>query len=287
MSRIDHANVRQSRSPGARRVGRLPPMKTSEAGRESCAWRRFAPLALAAAALVLFFALRLDRYVSLERLIDSRSMLLGAIAGHRVAAAAAFAGVYAGLVAISAPGATVMTVAAGALFGVWLGVLCSAVGATAGACGLFLAARSALGAGLAARAGPRLLRLQDKFQHHAVGYLLFLRLSPFFPFWFVNLAAALAGVRFTTFLWTTALGVLPAAFVFAATGASLDGLAAAAIARREACLTAGHSPCPLDLPLSAVVTPQIFILLICLSLVALAPIAAKRLWADRKREAAH
>jgi len=249
-------------------------------------WRRFAPLAVMVLALVLFFGLRLDRYISLELFVDSRKPLLAFIDQRFAAALAVFAAVYAGLVAISAPGATLMTLAGGALFGLGYGLAASALGATLGACALFLAARSALGETLAARAGPKVLRLRDRFRDHAVGYLLFLRMSPLFPFWFVNLAAALAGVPLGTFFWTTALGVLPAGFVFTAAGASMDEIVAGALARRDACRDAGGIVCKLDLPLSAIVTPKIFGVLVGLSLFALAPIVARRVWAARKGLAA-
>lgn len=245
-------------------------------------WRRFAPLGAITIALALFFGLRLDRYVSLELFVDSRAPLLAFIGQHFLAALCAFAGVYAALVAISAPGATLMTLAGGALFGVKYGLAGSVVGATLGACALFLAARSALGETLAARAGPKVLRLRDRFHDHVVGYLLFLRMSPLFPFWFVNLAAALADVPLRTFFWTTALGVLPAGFVFTAAGASMDEIVAGALARRDACRAAGVAVCRLDLPLSAIVTPRIFGVLVGLSLFALAPIVARRIWAARR-----
>lgn len=249
-------------------------------------WRRFAPLGAIALALALFIGLRLDRYVSLELFVDSRAPLLAFIGQHFSSALCVFAAVYAALVAISAPGATLMTLAGGALFGLKYGVAGSVVGATGGACALFLAARSAFGEAMAARAGPKVLRLRDRFNDHAVGYLLFLRMSPLFPFWFVNLAAALADVPLRTFFWTTALGVLPASFVFTAAGAGMDEIVAGALARRDACRATGATACSLDLPLSAIVTPRIFGVLVGLSLLALAPIAARRIWAARRRLAA-
>ena len=99
-------------------------------------WRRYAPLAAMALALVAFFGLRLDRYASFELLVDSRARLMDYIGRHFAAAFGAFILTYAALVAISAPGATLMTVAGGALFGVAWGLVGSVVGATAGACGL-------------------------------------------------------------------------------------------------------------------------------------------------------
>lgn len=238
--------------------------------------RRLAPLILIGLALAAFFALRLDRLVTLDALVERRGALQATIAAHPLAAPFAFVLVYAALVAISAPGATVLTLAAGAMFGLWLGVVVALAGATIGACALFLAARSALGARFAKGAGSALGRARAEFQRDAVGYMLFLRLSPLFPFWFVNLAAALSGVRFRTFLWTTIAGILPASFVFVAAGASVDSLASRALAARQACQTAGRGDCALHIPLSAVVTPQIFALLLGLSFVALAPAAARK-----------
>ncbi len=243
-------------------------------------WRRRAPLALIALALALFLVLRLDRYLSLERLVETHLALRAYVAEHRAAAIVLFAAGYAASVAISAPGATVLTLAAGAVFGLGAGVCASVVGSTAGACVLFLAARSALGPWLAARAGPRLQRLREKFCADAPGYMLALRFSPVFPFWFVNLAAACAGVRFRTFLWTTIVGILPATIVFAAAGASLDRIAATSEAARQACRAAGGVECRISVPLSAILTPQIFAVLIGLSLVALTPTLVRK-WRAR------
>lgn len=250
------------------------------------AWRRMAPLALVVLALVAFFVLRLHRWLTLDQLVDSHAALRALISAHRAAAFSSFVIGYALFVAISAPGATALTVAAGALFGWAQGLIAGALGATLGACALFLAARSALGPWLVARAGPKFNRLRASFCADATGYMLFLRLSPLFPFWFVNLAAALAGVRFRTFLWTTVVGILPATAVFAVAGASLEQIAAAAEATRQACQAAGRGGCQAPPPLSAIVTPQILALLVGLSLIALAPVLAKKWRATRKGDQA-
>ena len=93
-------------------------------------WRRFAPLGAIALALALFIGLRLDRYVSLELFVDSRAPLLAFIGQHFASALCAFAAVYAALVAISAPGATLMTLAGGA-FSHWPLILWMLLGAIA------------------------------------------------------------------------------------------------------------------------------------------------------------
>lgn len=89
---------------------------------------------------------------------------------------------------------------------------------------LFLIARSVFGDALRERAGPFLARLADGFRKDAFSYLLFLRLVPAFPFWTVNLAPALLGMRFPPFVAATALGIIPGTTVYSVFGASLGQL---------------------------------------------------------------
>ena len=108
-------------------------------------WRRFLPLAVLVAGLVVFFALGGHRYIALDALERHREALLALVADHAVLAVAGFIAAYAVMVAFSIPGALVMTVGAGFLFGTLGGAACSVVGATLGSIALFLAARTALG----------------------------------------------------------------------------------------------------------------------------------------------
>ena len=121
---------------------------------------------------------------------------------------------------------------------------------------IFLIARSAFGEYLTRRAGPMAARLAEGFRADAFSYLLFLRLVPF-PFWLVNLAPALFGVRLSTFVAATALGILPATLTFALFGAGLDSVIAAQESHYNACLAAGRADCRLDFDLSQVLTPTL------------------------------
>jgi len=114
-----------------------------------------------------------------------------------------------------------MTLAGGFLFGVLVGATLTVIGATLGATLLFLVARSAVGDSLRERAGPFLARMAEGFSKNAFSYLLFLRLVPAFPFWAVNLAAALLGMRLAPFVVATGLGIIPATVVYSAFGAGL------------------------------------------------------------------
>ena len=191
-------------------------------GRRS--WRRFLPVALLLLGTAAFFAFGLQHYVSCAFLRDHHEAFADYIDLHEVMAALVFMALYALSVAFSLPIAAILTLAGGYLFGLWNGTAYVVFAATLGATGLFLAARSAMGQGLRGRAGPAVARMEQGFRNHAMSYLLFLRLTPLFPFWLVNLVAAVVGMRLRTFVLATALGIIPASFIYVGVGNGLNVL---------------------------------------------------------------
>ena len=185
--------------------------------------RRLIPLGLLVAAGVAFVAVGGHHYLTFAALAENRDWLSSLVQRWGFVAALLYIVVYAGLVALSVPGAAVLTIAGGFLFGTWLGTLCAVVGATLGATGIFLAARAGLG-GLAQRAGPLVGKLEAGFRANAFNYLLVLRLVFIFPFWLVNLVPALVGVRLSTFMLATFLGIIPGTFVYASFGNGLGNV---------------------------------------------------------------
>jgi uncharacterized membrane protein YdjX (TVP38/TMEM64 family) len=182
--------------------------------------RRLLPLGLLVAAGLAFVAIGGGRYLNFAALAENRDWLCGLVQEWGFAAGLLYIAIYAGLVALSVPGAAVLTIAGGFLFGPWIGTLCAVVGATLGATGIFLATRAGLG-GLAQRAGPLAGRLEAGFRADAFNYLLVLRLVFVVPFWLVNLVPALVGVRLSTFILATFLGIIPGTFVYASFGNGL------------------------------------------------------------------
>jgi uncharacterized membrane protein YdjX (TVP38/TMEM64 family) len=221
------------------------------------------------------------RLLSLQRLVESRDALRASIEGRTVLAILAFMAVYAATVALSLPGAAVLTVTGGFLFGWFWGGVASMVAATVGAVIVFLIARSALGEPLAARAGPWLSKLRQGFQEDGFSYLLFLRLVPIFPFWLVNLAPALLGVGLGTYVLATVFGIIPGSFAYSIAGKGLDSVIVAQQAAHQSCLAKMGSDaeelCPYVLEPGVLVTPGLVAGLVALGLVALIPIAVKRL----------
>jgi uncharacterized membrane protein YdjX (TVP38/TMEM64 family) len=243
--------------------------------------RRLAGPGLLLMLLGLAYVLGLHQYFTLQSLIENRAALANYTASHWVLALLGFCAIYVAAVAVSFPGASILTIFAGMLFGWLAGGLLALVSATLGAAIVFQVAKSALGDVLARKAGPFLKRFRDGFADDAFSYLLFLRLVPAFPFWVVNIVPALANVKLRTFVVTTFLGIIPGTFAFAFVGAGLDSIIAAQQDARARCLAAKSADqCPFELSLSGLVTPQLLLAFAALGVVALLPVALKK-WKAR------
>lgn len=245
--------------------------------------RRFAPIILIVLAMAAVFATGAHRHVSLETLVRHRMAIDAFITAHAVTAVAAFMAVYVIAVALSIPGAVFLTISGGVLFGTLIGGLATVVSATIGATIIFLVAKSACGETLIRRAGPLAGKLADGFCANAFSYLLFLRLVPAFPFFLVNLVPALVGVRLSTFIAATAIGIVPATFAFAFLGAGLDSVIAAQEVTYRACLASGRGDCALQFDIGMIATPRLLAALATLGAIALIPVIVKRIRARTAR----
>lgn len=163
-------------------------------------------------------------YFTFDELKKNRSFLVEFVGEHSSASPLIYIGIYAAAVSLSLPVGAFMTILGGFLFLQPWGTLYAVIGALIGATIIFLIAKTALGNVLKEKAGPFLQQLTKGFQENAANYMLFLRFVPLFPFWVVNLAPAFLGVTFKTYVWTTAVGILPAAFAFAQTGVALGAI---------------------------------------------------------------
>ncbi|MBV8826125.1 MAG: TVP38/TMEM64 family protein [Hyphomicrobiales bacterium] len=243
--------------------------------------RRLAPVAAVVLVMALVFAMGWHRFLSLETLVRHRAAIDGFVTARCALAVAAFVAIYVAAVALSIPGATILTIVGGILFGWLVGALAAIVGATIGATIVFLIARGACGETILRRAGPLAAKLAEGFREDAFHYLLFLRLVPVFPFWLVNLAPAVVGVRVTTFVLATALGIIPGTFAYALVGNGLDSVIAAQEAAYQTCIAAGRPDCRLNFSMSALLTPQLLAAFAALGLVALIPVVVRK-WRARR-----
>jgi uncharacterized membrane protein YdjX (TVP38/TMEM64 family) len=232
----------------------------------SSAIRRLLPLAVLLIAIGAFFVLGLHDYLSFETLRQHREELLALVARHPFLAPLAFTAAYAAVIALSVPGGAILTIAGGFLFGIVAATLYVLVGATVGATIVFLIARTALGDSLRAKAGPRIRRMEEGFRQDALSYLLVLRLIPIFPFWLVNIVPAFLGVPVRTSVLGTFVGIIPGSFVYASVG---NGLGAV--------FDAGGTP-----DLGLIFEPTILLPIVGLALLALLPVAYRRVKARKK-----
>lgn len=160
--------------------------------------------------------------LTLEHLQQRRDELAAAVRERYALSLAVYLLAYAAVVAFSIPGATVMTLAGGFVFGTLPTVLAVNAAATAGAVLAFLSARYLLGASLQERYRGQLEKFNAEIERHGPRYLLTLRLLPVFPFFLVNFLSGLTRVRLATFAWTTSVGIIPGSFVYAFAGRQLE-----------------------------------------------------------------
>ena len=172
-------------------------------------------------AIGAFFIFDLKTYLSLDALKANRDSLLVFTQDHYVQAVALFILIYILQTSFSLPGATIMTLAGGFLFGSLWGPLYVNIGATIGATLAFLAARYLLRQWVERKFGDRLGPIQDGFAKNAFSYLLTSRLIPFFPFFLVNLLSGLTRVKMSTYVAATAVGIIPGSVVYTFAGRQL------------------------------------------------------------------
>ena len=177
-----------------------------------------------AVAIGAFFYFDRGRFLSLNSLKEHRDQLLAFTEAHYVTAVGLFIMVYIAVTGLSLPGAVIMTLTGGFLFGSVLGTLFVNVGATTGATLAFLAARYLLRDWVEQKFGNTLGPIQAGFSKNAFNYLMTLRLIPLFPFFLVNMVSGLTRVSLGTYVTATAIGIIPGCFVFAYAGRQLGSI---------------------------------------------------------------
>lgn len=174
-----------------------------------------------ALAIGAFFYFDLGQFLSLTALKDNRDGLLAFTEANFPAAVGIFIVTYTLVAGLSLPGAVILTLAGGFLFGAVFATVFVNIGATTGATVAFLTARYVLRDTVEQKFGTWLSPFQEGFAKNAFHYLLTLRLIPLFPFFVVNLVSGLTRVSLGTYIAATAIGIIPGSFVYAYAGRQL------------------------------------------------------------------
>jgi uncharacterized membrane protein YdjX (TVP38/TMEM64 family) len=172
-------------------------------------------------AVILFKFLGLGQYLSLDYLKASQDKFTQIYASHRLLVIATYMGIYIVITALSLPGAAVMTLAGGAMFGFWVGVLVVSFASTIGATLASFVARFLLRDWVQNRFGEKLSRINQGIEKEGAFYLFSLRLVPIFPFFVINLAMGLTPMKLWTFYWVSQIGMFPGTMVYVNAGKEL------------------------------------------------------------------
>lgn len=172
-------------------------------------------------AISAFFAFDLGKYLSLEALKGQREVLGAWVEANQTLAVVSYFALYILVTALSLPGAAVMTLAGGALFGMVLGLVVVSFASSIGATLAFLASRFLFRDAVKKRFGPRLNAIEQGVAKDGAFYLFTLRLVPAVPFFLVNLLMGLTPIRSATFYGASQLGMLPGTAVFVYAGTQL------------------------------------------------------------------
>lgn len=234
--------------------------------------RTWAPVAGVLSILAFVWSMGWFEYFSLSSIIMHREALSTFVADNLVLGILGFILVYASLVAISFPGASLLTVLSGFLFGGLIGGIATVFAATLGAAGIFLITRTSFGEVLEKKASGFVKKLSQGFQENAFEYLLTLRLTPLFPFWVMNIVPAMLNMRLVPYVIATFIGIIPGTLAFAYIGSGLDSVIEAQEKANPGCAASGT--CQIEL--SALITTDIIIAMVGLGLISLLPVIVKK-----------
>ena len=178
-------------------------------------------LVLIGAGVASFYFFDMQQYLSFESLKVNRERLNVVYHENPIIFMSGFIGIYFLIVALSLPGATVLTLTAGAIFGSVLGTFLVNAGATLGATVAFLSARFIFRDWVENKFNDKLVFINNGISDNPISYLLFLRLVPLFPFFLVNLVLGVTQVRISIYFLSTMIGIMPGSFVYANAGSNL------------------------------------------------------------------
>ncbi|MEP3654202.1 MAG: VTT domain-containing protein [Litorimonas sp.] len=184
-------------------------------------WIKLWPIYIILGGLILAISQGWHTHLSPAALGENAVYLNNLVQENFLLVLLAFIAIYIAATAFMVP-ASALTIGGGFLFGVYVGAPATVVGATIGACVLFVAAKSSIGEALKSIAGPFVGKMEAGFNESPLSYLFTLRLIPLFPFAVVNIAPAILGAKFRDYLISTFFGIIPGTVAYTLIGAGLQ-----------------------------------------------------------------
>ena len=185
---------------------------------------RIALLALIVGLVAAYFLFDLGRFFSLDYVKTRQASIAATFDSHPLLTAAGFFAIYVAVTGLSLPGAALMTLVAGAIFGLLWGTLIVSFASSLGATLAFLASRFLFRDAVQQRFGDKLRAINAGVEKEGAFYLFTLRLVPAFPFFVINLLMGLTPLRTRTFYWVSQLGMLPGTLVYVNAGTQIGKL---------------------------------------------------------------
>jgi uncharacterized membrane protein YdjX (TVP38/TMEM64 family) len=170
---------------------------------------------------VLFKVFHLEQYFALSYLKSSKERFVLLYQEHKAVVIVSYMLIYILSTSVSLPGATVLSLAGGAIFGLVLGTLIVSFASTIGATLACFVSRFVLRDWVQKRLGDRLHKINEGIEREGKFYLFSLRLIPVFPFWMINLAMGLTHMPLKTFYWVSQIGMLPGTIIYVNAGREL------------------------------------------------------------------
>jgi pyruvate/2-oxoglutarate dehydrogenase complex dihydrolipoamide dehydrogenase (E3) component/uncharacterized membrane protein YdjX (TVP38/TMEM64 family) len=186
--------------------------------------RKILLLVALAAGIGAFFAFDLGRFLSLDYLKQSQTAFADLYTQHPWQVAGAYFAIYVAATALSLPGAAIITLAGGAIFGLLWGTVIVSFASTIGATLAFLVSRFILRSTVENRFGQRLAEINRGVEKDGAFYLFTLRLIPVVPFFLINLLMGLTRMKALTFYWVSQVGMLAGTLVYVNAGTQLARL---------------------------------------------------------------
>ena len=171
--------------------------------------------------IIVFIVFDLDRFVTLSYIKASQEKFQALATEHPLIVITSYMTVYILITSLSLPGAAVLTLLGGALFGLWIGTLAVSFASTIGATLACVVSRFVLRDWVQKKLGDKILTVNEGVEREGAFYLFTLRLIPIFPFWAINLVMGLTRMPLRTFYWVSQVGMLAGTVVYVNAGKEL------------------------------------------------------------------